>query len=114
MASNPLAPDQILKQAANTLQQRGVDYDGKGYQGGERSMAHTVEIFNVITGLSLTEEQGWLFMVSLKMARSMVGKPKLDTHVDFAAYSALRAECQLSQRVVPIVPEASAITRINA
>lgn len=91
-------PDKILTEAATTLRQRGVDYDGKGYQGGERSMAHTVAIFEAWTGISLSEADGWRFMMALKMARSLTGKPKLDTYVDLAGYAGLLGECHLNSR----------------
>src|SRR5690606_41046277 len=71
----------IFNDAAATLKQRGADYDGKGYQGGERSMEATVAIFKAWTGVELSEQDGWRFMIALKMARSMTGKPKLDTYV---------------------------------
>lgn len=91
-------PDRILSDAATTLKQRGIDYDGKGYQGGERSMEHTVEIFKAWTGIELSVENGWRFMMALKMARSMTGKPKLDTYVDMAGYAGLLGEAHLASR----------------
>jgi hypothetical protein len=91
-------PDKILTDAASILRQRGIDYDGKGYQGGERSMAHTVELFNTWTGARMTETDGWRFMLCLKMARSLTGKPKLDTYVDLAGYAGLLGECHLNGR----------------
>ncbi len=100
MSSTPtVAPDRILNEAAKTLVQRGVDYDGKGYQGGERSMAHTVEIFKAWTGIQLSELDGWRFMQCLKMARGMTGKPKLDNYIDRAGYAALEGECHLANRM---------------
>lgn len=94
-----IAPDKILDEAAKTLRSRGVEYDGKGFQGGERSMAQTVKIFEAFTGVKLSELDGWRFLVCLKMARSTTGKPKLDTYVDFSAYAALAGECALATRV---------------
>ena len=85
------APDAILTDASNTLKQRGIDYDGKGYAGGERSMEQTCAIFKAMTGIELSEVDGWRFMLCLKLARSMTGKPKRDTYVDIAGYSALKA-----------------------
>lgn len=113
MASNAsIAPDKILKEATATLTQRGTDYDGKGYQGGERSMAQTVEIFKAITGITLSELDGWRFLLALKLARSTTGKPKLDTYVDLAGYSALLGECALASRIEAVEPtrEPSRIT----
>ncbi len=97
MASNP--PDRILDEAKKTLQQRGIDYDGKGYQGGERSMAQTVALFEAFTGIKLTEVDGWRFILCLKMARSTTGKPKMDTYVDMAGYASLLGECHLGIRL---------------
>jgi hypothetical protein len=94
-----IPPDKILNDAAATLKQRGADYDGKGYQGGERSMEATVAIFKAWTGVELSEQDGWRFMIALKMARSMTGKPKLDTYVDMAGYTALLGECHLATRL---------------
>lgn len=95
------APDGILTDAAMTLKQRGVDYDGKGYAGGERSMAQTVELFKALTGIELSEQDGWRFMLCLKLARSTTGKPKRDTYVDLAGYAALLGECALNGRLDP-------------
>ncbi len=105
MASNPVvAPDKILNEAAQTLKQRGIDYDGKGYQGGERSMEQTVKIFEAFTGIKMSELDGWRFILCLKLARSTTGKPKLDTYVDMAGYAALTGECHLASRLDPQQP----------
>lgn len=95
----PIEPHKILEEAASALKQRGVDYDGKGYQGGERSMAQTVLIFQAITGVKLSELDGWRFLMALKLARSTTGKPKLDSYVDLAGYAALAGECALESRL---------------
>ena len=100
MANNPAsAPDKILDDAAQTLRDRGVEYDGKGYQGGERSMDQTVEIFQAITGIKLSALDGWRFLLALKLARSTTGKPKRDSYVDLAGYAALAGECALESRI---------------
>jgi hypothetical protein len=96
-----IPPDKILTDAIGTLKRRGNEYDGKGYQGGERSMEHTVEIFKAWTGITLSEQDGWRFMLALKMARSLTGKPKLDTYVDLAGYTSLLGECHLASRSEP-------------
>lgn len=106
MASNGgIAPDKILNEATQLVKQRGVDYDPKGYQGGERSMAKTVEIFKAWTGIELSELDGWRFMQCVKMARSLAGKPKLDTYADRAAFAALEGECALASRITPVSVE---------
>jgi hypothetical protein len=105
VASSPtVPPDRILDDAAKTLRQRGTDYDGKGYQGGERSMAQTVELFKAFTGIEISELDGWRFLLCLKLARSTTGKPKLDTYVDLAGYAALAGECHLATRLDPPSP----------
>jgi uncharacterized protein DUF6378 len=106
MSSNGgIAPDKILNEASQILRNRGVEYDGKGYAGGERSMEHTVQLFETWTGIKLSETDGWRFMLCLKMARSLTGKPKLDTYVDLAGYAALLGECALASRLQPVEPE---------
>lgn len=106
MASNGgVPPDRILEEAQKALRQRGIDYDGKGYQGGERSMAQTVEIFKAFTGIELSELDGWRFLICLKMARSTTGKPKLDTYADMAGYTGLAGECALASRLDPVQPQ---------
>lgn len=97
-----IAPDTILNQAVQELRQRGTMYDGKGFQGGERSMAKTVEIFKAVTGIEISELDGWRFLMCLKLARSTTGKPKLDTYVDLAGYAGLAGECALASRLDPI------------
>lgn len=100
MASSPtVPPDKILDEAVKALRNRGTEYDGRGYQGGERSMEQTVQIFEAFTGIKLTELDGWRFILCLKLARSTTGKPKLDTYVDMAGYAALAGECALASRL---------------
>ena len=79
----------MLQEAAETLKQRAILRDTPE---GERSMARCVEAFNAMYGAELTEEQGWMFMVMLKAARSANGQPHPDDYVDGAAYFALAGE----------------------
>lgn len=90
----------ILTEAQNALA-RGVTRDTPN---GERSMAHAIQIFEAITGIQLTETQGWIFMVSLKQARMMRGKPHPDNYVDLAGYAALAGEAALESRLDEPVP----------
>ena len=83
-----------LTEAEATLNQRGQQYDQSQQQ--ERSMAKIVATFNSISGLSLTEYQGWLFMICLKLIR-LNTNPDIfheDSAIDLIAYSALAAECK--------------------
>lgn len=62
---------------------------------GERSMAQTVEIFNLHHGTQLTEAQGWHFMQILKDVR-LFTRPgyHADSAEDGIAYSALKCEAK--------------------
>jgi hypothetical protein len=80
----------ILFKAAHAIGERASERDVEQ----ERSMKQCVEIFNAATGLGMSEEDGWLFMVCLKMARAKGGnKFNLDDYIDLCAYGALAGEC---------------------
>ena len=87
----------ICQSAINTMAQRGKTYDKDDKQE-ERSMGKTVAAFNALTGHTLTEEQGWLFMVTLKMARAQQGYYKDDNYLDGTAYFALAGEAASVER----------------
>ena len=82
------APE-ILTQAAAEMRDRAATYDKPK---GERSMGATVAAFNAVSGVSMTEAQGWLFMALLKAVRSQQGAFRMDSFVDGAAYFALAGE----------------------
>jgi len=79
----------ILEAGLGHMQDRAVTYDNPQ---GERSMGKTVDMFNVLYGLELTEEQGWAFMAILKLVRTSQGDFKLDNFEDLAAYAGLMGE----------------------
>lgn len=83
------APELLTKGAA-AISDRAASRD---LPQGERSMARAVNSFNALTGLDLSEQNGWLFMVILKAARATAGKFNADDFVDGAAYFALAGEC---------------------
>lgn len=85
-----LTAQNILLKAREHLQDRAASRDSDD---GERSMARTVAIFNAATGLTMSEAEGWLFMIALKIARSQAGGYAPDDYEDLAAYSALLGEC---------------------
>lgn len=85
--------DQILRAGLDTLVQRGVKRDQPD---GERSMPRIVRIYEAITGIALTEREGLLFMVALKLAREGRGAPDADDYVDLANYAALAGEAALA------------------
>lgn len=86
---NTSAPT-YLTDAAAVMEERAKEYDQPG---GERSMGKTVEIFNLYTGKSLVESEGWLFMQILKDVRQW-SNPGFhqDSAKDCIAYAALKAE----------------------
>ena len=82
--------DQILTAAADHLRDRAAQRDTPE---GERSMGKTVAAFNAISGHTLTEREGWMFMVMLKAVRACATPDGcLDSHQDGAAYFALAGE----------------------
>lgn len=83
-----LAPD-FLKAGIKHMEDRAATYDAEG----ERSMAKTVAMFNAATGHSVSEEQGWLFMICLKAVRTQQGEFRADNYEDGAAYFGLMGEC---------------------
>lgn len=85
---------QLLREAADIIEQRASERN----QEQERSMKACVELFNVLTGLKLTEIQGWQFMSCLKRARSSTGF-KLDDYIDLIAYTALEAENAINEHL---------------
>ena len=82
------APE-ILTQAAAEMEDRAKTYDNPK---GERSMAATVAAMSAVSGVVMTEAQGWLFMALLKAVRSQQGAFRMDSFVDGAAYFALAGE----------------------
>lgn len=87
----PMSATAFLRTAAETLAERGKARD----QAGERSMVRAVELYNAMTVDAMTcmsEEQGWLFMIALKLARAERSHDR-DHYIDLIGYSALLAEC---------------------
>lgn len=95
--------NEILTTAAGHLQDRAATYDRPE---GERSMGATVAALKAVTGIAMTEEQGWLFMVLLKAVRTQQGRHRGDNYEDGAAYFALAGETAAIERLSPA--EASA------
>lgn len=87
----------ILTAALGHMRDRAATYDKPE---GERSMGATVDAFQAVTGVSITEEQGWLFMALLKAVRSQQGAYRADSYEDGAAYFALAGEAAVRDRTV--------------
>ncbi len=93
-ALNFTAP-QMLKRASDLMVERAVQYDSPE---GERSMEKITNAFNAITGKNITEPEGWMFMVLLKLVRDnnrTLGHQ--DSCEDLIAYSSLYGESRLSK-----------------
>lgn len=91
--SEPVKAWEFVEKAAEEMKRRKAVYDPDKDSDGERSMGRTVAMFNALADHELTEEQGWMFMVCLKMVRSQSGKYQADDYVDGAAYVGLAGEC---------------------
>lgn len=97
----PPTAEKIMQEAIETMAERGKTYDTQDKLATfsdeypapvERSMGKVVSMFNTLTGHTMTEEEGWDFMVLLKLARASNGY-KADNFVDGAAYFGLAGEC---------------------
>lgn len=87
-----ISASSILYDAAKVIESRAVERD----LATERSMVRAVNAFNTLTGASLTETQGWLFMAVLKLARATAGRLNTDDLLDAAAYVALTLEAEVN------------------
>lgn len=87
--------EQLLRKAEEIMTERGKQYDSTG-QNRERSMGRIVAAFNCLYGTSLTEQQGWYFMLLVKLARQET-KPHADSMEDAIAYAALAGEAGFTQ-----------------
>lgn len=83
---------ELLGRAAKHMHDRAATYDKPE---GERSMGRAVDAFNAVTGHTLKESEGWLFMALLKAVRSETrSDPHQDSLEDLIAYTALYAEAR--------------------
>lgn len=101
-----LHAENYLRRSIYALNQRARDYDSLG---GEKSIGKTIELFNKLTGNNLSDSQGWLFMVCLKLVRSQQGTFHMDNFVDLAAYAALYGESQEKEVPEPVDEEYDAM-----
>jgi hypothetical protein len=79
----------IMQEGLAAMLDRASERDNDG----ERSMLACVKAFNALYGLELSETQGWMFMMFLKMSRANGGSFQRDDYVDLSAYAALAGEC---------------------
>jgi hypothetical protein len=88
-----LSATDLLREAEAIMEDRAAARD----QGEERSMARTVRAFNAITGQNLSETNGWLFMLVLKLGRAHGGGFHADDWKDLPGYAALAGECAIRE-----------------
>lgn len=96
----PLELPQLRYNTASDILQSGIDAmldraaSRDNAETGERSMSRAVALMHAYNGGALTTEQdGWIFMVFLKLARHKSGTAdNLDDFIDGAAYMALAGE----------------------
>lgn len=90
---------QLLNKAADHMLDRAKQYDSPE---GERSMAKTVAAFNIITGHTLSEAEGFLLMQILKDVRQWQTPDKAhpDSLEDGVAYSSLKGEALMRQALI--------------
>lgn len=85
----------FLVEASNAIDNRAAERDQAD---GERSMVRCVDMFNAWRGDAsgalgmLSEVDGWIFMVYLKLARAKGGNYRRDDYIDATAYLALAGE----------------------
>jgi hypothetical protein len=98
IVTKPLAV-QLLDKAGEHMTQRVAQYDAPQ---GERSMGRCVAAFNIITGHTLSEAEGWLLLQILKDVRQWQtpDKPHRDSIEDCVAYSALKGEALFKQEML--------------
>ena len=87
---------QFLKKALEVQDSRANEYDTDAEE--ERNMGKIVRAFNAITGHTLTEAEGYLFMETLKNVR-LFGAPSFheDSAVDGISYASLKAEAKAKE-----------------
>ena len=89
-----LKAHEFLERGIGHMVDRAKAYDKPD---GERSMGKTVAAFSAITGIEISEAQGWMFMALLKLVRSQQGEFKADNYEDGAAYVGLMGEASSHQ-----------------
>ena len=68
------------------------DHAGDRDSGKERSMKLIVDVFNTLTGNTLTEHDGDVFMVCLKLVRMQRDKGNDDNYIDAIGYLQMASE----------------------
>lgn len=83
---------EFLQESIDILNSRAKEYDKEEQD--ERSMGRIVDTFNTISGCKLTEREGYLFMMCLKLVRLHTKTDVFhkDSIIDAISYAALAGE----------------------
>lgn len=82
--------ESIIEKAKEIVDGHASDRD----LGKERSMKRIVDVFNKLTGKDLTEHDGDIFMVCLKLVRMQLDKVGEDHYVDAVGYLQMAFEAK--------------------
>lgn len=86
---------QFLNKALTIQEQRAAQYDQAQ---GERSMGKVVAMFNAAKGQEvLSEADGWLIQVLLKIVRGEANGPHQDSVEDLISYASLYGEARMGE-----------------
>ena len=85
--------EQIIYKCFEILKERGKRYDSDR----ERKMDKTISIYNQISNRTLSVEDGYKLMISLKLARMFQSEYYEDDYIDLINYVALLAEYMSSK-----------------
>lgn len=92
----PTTAPEFLESSARIMDERAKAYD---QEDGERSMGKAVAAFNIITGQSISESEGWLLLQILKDVRQWATPAyHQDSAEDCVSYAALKAEALAAGR----------------
>lgn len=107
----------FLEQATKALSDRAIERDSLS---GERSMSRTVKLFNAWregrgdTSEELTETDGWIFMIFLKLVRGDQGNFRADDYIDAAGYAALAGESKSKERTVDVLKNSKVTPAVSS
>ena len=94
---------QFLNAALAIQTERAAQYDQPE---GERSMGKVVAMFNMTKGHPvLTEADGWLLQVLLKVVRGEANGPHQDSCLDLVSYASLYGEARMAELTLFPAPQ---------
>lgn len=82
---------EFLEEAVITMRSRAASRDKIT---GERTAAQIAQVFNALSGHTLTEADVWQILLVLKLVRARNGNFNRDDYVDMAAYSGLLGQSE--------------------